>query len=171
MAFNVPEQYRVKRGPMASDVSFGNNGMFVIPSMGGSIRIHYQCQASDAAGDDVKAVLDVVAPSNGVYWEHVSISVINISHSGHTKIEPRCPTWEEMCYIKNLFWDDPEDMVIQIHPPESEYVSVHRYCLHLWRPVDKEGKPIALPRPNPSFVGDQLKKDEPKPQEDELKQS
>ena len=59
--------------------------------------------------------------SEGAGWEHVSVS-----------LPDRCPTWEEMSFIKNLFWDE-EDFVIQIHPAGSDYVDLHPYCLHLWR--------------------------------------
>lgn len=55
-------------------------------------------------------------------WEHVSVSC-----------EDRCPTWEEMQRVKELFWRDDET-VIQFHPPKSEYVNHHQYCLHLWKP-------------------------------------
>lgn len=34
--------------------------------------------------------------------------------------------------VKDLFWDT-EDTVVQFHPPHSEYISQHEYCLHLWR--------------------------------------
>lgn len=73
--------------------------------------------------------------SDGMGWEHVSVS-----------LEDRCPTWEEMCRVKRLFWDK-EDTVIQYHPPESDYVNWHPYVLHLWRPID-----IELPRPLPIMV-------------------
>lgn len=56
-------------------------------------------------------------------WEHVSVSVYN-----------RCPTWEEMCFVKRLFWDD-EETVIQFHPPASKYVNRHEFCLHLWKQI------------------------------------
>ena len=68
--------------------------------------------------------------SDGGSWEHVSVSTAN-----------RCPTWEEMCRVKNVFWDE-EDTVIQFHPPESQYVNNHPHCLHMWRPV---GKDVELP--------------------------
>lgn len=55
-------------------------------------------------------------------FEHVSISLLD-----------RCPTWEEMCEVKDLFFN-PEEAVYQIHPPESEYVNFVETCLHLWRP-------------------------------------
>jgi len=67
--------------------------------------------------------LQVIA-SDGSGWEHVSISLPN-----------RTPTWSEMSLIKNMFWDST-DLVIQIHPTESEYINNHPYCLHLWRKID-----------------------------------
>ena len=68
----------------------------------------------------------MVIAADGLGWEHVSVSR-----------RDRCPTWEEMCQIKALFWDR-EDCVVQYHPPESDYVNNHPYCLHLWREVGKE---------------------------------
>ena len=65
--------------------------------------------------------------SDGEAWEHVSVS-LDVQ---------RCPTWQEMCFVKSLFWDT-EDCVIQFHPPESEYVNNHPFCLHLWRYIDGE---------------------------------
>jgi hypothetical protein len=68
------------------------------------------------------AVLRMIG-SDGEGWEHVSVS-----------LEDRCPTWDEMCFVKDLFWL-PSECVVQYHPPESEYVNNHRFCLHLWRPT------------------------------------
>lgn len=63
----------------------------------------------------------LVQASDGAGWEHVSASFVH-----------RCPTWEEMSMIKGMFWGD-DDLVIQIHPPKSEYINNHPFCLHLWR--------------------------------------
>lgn len=63
-------------------------------------------------------------PDNGS-WEHVSISVPE---------KDRTPTWEEMCFIKNIFWNKDE-LVIQFHPPEKDYVRIHPFVLHLWKPI------------------------------------
>jgi len=63
-------------------------------------------------------------------WDHVSVSLDN-----------RCPNWPEMCLIKDLFWE-PSECVLQFHPPESDYVNTHPYCLHLWKPISAE---IELP--------------------------
>lgn len=66
-----------------------------------------------------------VWPFPGEPWDHVSVSV---------RGEKRCPTWDEMKWIKSLFFDD-EELVIQFHPPASNYVNDHDYVLHLWRPT------------------------------------
>lgn len=50
----VPEEYRTKKGMMASDESYGNNGAFEIPFE--------------------SYILDVIA-SDGENWEHVSVSL------------------------------------------------------------------------------------------------
>jgi hypothetical protein len=72
---------------------------------------------------------DVPIRYAGQAWEHVSITL-------RTGVE-RCPTWEEMCKIKAIFWDE-DDAVIQIHPKKSDYVTLHPTCLHLWRCTDRE---------------------------------
>lgn len=59
-------------------------------------------------------------------WEHVSISRLD-----------RRPTWNEMCFVKDLFWRDDET-VIQFHPKRSKYKNVMPYCLHLWRKIGGE---------------------------------
>lgn len=77
-----------------------------------------------------------VIASDAMGWEHVSVSR-----------RDRCPTWDEMCQVKTLFWDG-DDCVVQYHPPESEYVNNHPNCLHLWRPIG-----VALPMPDSILVG------------------
>jgi hypothetical protein len=70
-----------------------------------------------------------VIASHGGDWDHVSVSLSN-----------RCPNWNEMCHIKDLFFDQ-EDCVIQYHPPRSNYININPYVLHLWRP-HKESIPM-----------------------------
>ena len=105
--FHVPNQCRVRTGPMGTSEAQGNNGAFFV---------NFQ---------PAHRVLRVIA-SDGQGWEHVSVSLTD-----------RCPTWEEMCFVKKLFWDDT-DCVVQYHPPASEYVNCHPYCLHLWRQIGVE---------------------------------
>lgn len=81
-----------------------------------------------------KAPLMVIA-SFGMGWDHVSISRKN-----------RCPNWPEMCFIKDIFFEDDE-VVIQYHPKKTEYVNDHNNCLHLWKPHN-----IELPMPDVIMV-------------------
>lgn len=69
-------------------------------------------------------------------WEHVSVSC-----------RDRCPTWEEMDRVKNLFWRDDE-IVVQFHVPKAQKVNRHPYCLHLWRDVTAK-----VTIPNGALVG------------------
>jgi len=74
--------------------------------------------------------------SNGGGWEHVSVSLKS----------KKIPNWEEMCFVKDLFFGD-EECVVQYHPPKSEYVN-NVNALHLWR---KQG--YDFPRPDSILVG------------------
>lgn len=42
------------------------------------------------------------------------------------------PTWAEMCFAKQTFFE-PDECVIQYHPPQDQYVNIDRGCLHLWK--------------------------------------
>lgn len=68
----------------------------------------------------------IVSDSGG--WEHASIVPQRKSVT---------PSWDDMCFLKELIWRDDE-AVVQIHPPKSEYVNNISNCLHLWRCIDKE---------------------------------
>ncbi len=94
-----------------SDKSYGPNGHFIVSHN--------------------KVALAIIS-SNGGGWEHVSIHVIG---------KKRVPTWEEMCWVKDLFWD-VEETVVQFHPAQSNYVNLHPYVLHLWKRV---GESFSLP--------------------------
>src|SRR6516225_4312936 len=105
------EDGRVRTGEFASKPEWGAYGQFFVQGPCGE---QLTIVASGADADDTV--------SEG--WEHVSVST-----------RRRCPNWIEMCFVKDLFWSEGE-CVIQFHPPRSEYVNNHRYCLHLWRPRD-----------------------------------
>lgn len=87
-------------------------------------------------------VSDGMEEGPGEGWEHVSARV-----KGHDTKDERCPTWEEMCWIKQLFWEE-EECVFQLHPPRSEYVNNHPFVLHLWRNTK-----IDPPRPPAILIG------------------
>lgn len=77
-----------------------------------------------------------IIAATGYGWEHLSVS-----------LQKRCPTWEEMDWTKRQFFH-PHEVVIQIHPAESDHISVHPHCLHLWRPVG-----VILPLPPKAMIG------------------
>lgn len=72
----------------------------------------------------------------GAGFEHCSVSM-----------PTRCPSWEQMCSIKDAFWNDDE-VCMQLHPAKKNYVNNHPYCLHIWKPIDKE-----IPLPPTILVG------------------
>ena len=112
------EKVRVISGPLGSNPSYGRNGVFVFKLS----KVRLFCVVSDGEG-----------------WEHVSV---HAEKRGMTC----APTWSEMCFVKDMFWE-PEEMVIQYHPPKSQYKNLHPDTLHLWKPTDVE-----IPLPPREFV-------------------
>lgn len=78
-------------------------------------------------------------------WEHVSVSTAT-----------RCPTWKEMEWVREQFWRDDET-VIQFSVPRADHLSLHPYCLHMWRPIGVE-----IPRPPAITVAPEVR-DAPRP--------
>ena len=74
--------------------------------------------------------------SFGGGWEHVSVSPMK---------KHITPSWDDMCRIKDMFFNDDE-WVVQFHPAKSEYVNNMPNCLHVWRPISEK-----LPTP-PSWM-------------------
>lgn len=72
----------------------------------------------------------------GCGFEHLSVST-----------PVRTPTWEQMCFMKDIFWHDNE-VCMQLHPKKEDYVDNMPYCLHIWKPIDKE-----IPTPPSIMVG------------------
>lgn len=70
-------------------------------------------------------ILTVIA-SDKESWDHVSVSA-----------KFRTPTWDEMSFIKDLFFEESET-VVQFHPKKTEYVNIMPHCLHLWRNQTQE---------------------------------
>lgn len=88
------------------------------------------CGCFDVASPIDGSLMHVIA-STGEGWDHVSVSRTN-----------RCPNWPEMEHIKRMFFNDDE-VAMQLHVAVSDHISVHPYCLHIWRP--NEGAAIPLP--------------------------
>lgn len=124
MRDTVPEKLtysRVRSGNLGSDDSYGMNGAFLVP---GPCGLSLKIIATDGVEYDADN------------WEHVSVST-----------KHRVPNWVEMCFVKDLFWDE-EEAVMQLHPPKSDYVNHHPFCLHLWRPLNQ-----TIPLPPSILVG------------------
>ena len=122
MKQKLPEKLELARqreGPFASHHGDLHGAFFVVAPM---------------TGTHLKILSSGIDHEHG--WEHVSVSLYN-----------RIPNWKEMCFVKELFWNDDE-CVVQYHPAKSEYVNVHPNCLHLWKPID--GK---FPIPPSHLVG------------------
>lgn len=80
-------------------------------------------------------------------WQHVSVHAYRRMVAVSSPVRMRTPTWKEMSYVKRLCWD-AEDVVMQLHPRESEYINCHPHVLHLWRPINAD-----IPTPPAYFVG------------------
>ena len=136
---DVLERGRVRKGAFAS--STGDlHGAFVVRAPGTAVRYDLVILSSGEARE--RAEVDVGAPGESVLreaerWEHVSVSV---------KDKRFCPSWDEMSFVKDLFWDDTET-VVQFHPHKDVYVSKHKYTLHLWKP------PYPVPTPPMESIG------------------
>lgn len=107
-----PEQYRIPWQPHFVHVESKAGdpfGYFLVPAKY-ALKRKLMIIATDGAPD--------------TEWEHASVSLPDF---------PRlCPSWDEMCLVKDLFWDDSE-CVVQFHPPKQDYVNIHPGVLHLWR--------------------------------------
>jgi hypothetical protein len=103
------EEGRIRDGEFGSDVTYGPQGAFQIMGPKGEALVIVSSGTDREFG-----------------WEHVSVST-----------RRRTPNWDEMCFVKNLFWREDE-CVVQFHPPKSDYVNHHPYCLHLWKPIGRE---------------------------------
>lgn len=111
---------RLRGNPWGSTAADGFNGVFEAMINGLPVRM---------------------VASDGLGWQHVSVSIVDKPHF--------TPSWEMMCKVKDLFWE-PEDTVMQLHPPRSLYVNFHPGCLHMWRPVMPG---VEIPIPHPIMVG------------------
>lgn len=107
----------------------GPVGDFIVTPFGQRMLI-----VASNGSDWIEAGLELPA------WEHVSVSLAH-----------RCPTWTEMEWVREQFFE-PHETVVQFSVPRDEHIAGHtrraRYCLHLWRPIG-----IVIPRPPSSTVG------------------
>lgn len=110
-------------------------GLFRVPVSASRAAIVIVSNGRDAdAGPDEPPV---------VPWEHVSVRVVKYQRTagGKLKQTDETPSWDVMCRIKDLFFDEDET-VLQFHPPKRDYVNIHPNVLHLWKPIG-----LDVPRP------------------------
>ena|ERR1700678_3014139 len=127
MAFKVPNQYRIRTGPMGSNDSIGLCGAFEVP-----IKRTKPTQKK-------KVLVCIADDGRMTNWEHVSC----YKHDGFARY---IPSWSDMCKIVRLFWEE-EDCVVEYHPPKSESINISPFVLHLWRPIG-----IEIPKPPVELV-------------------
>jgi len=89
-----------------------------------------------SAAVTLRVIVSTAANPEAEGWDHIFVSLPN-----------RCPTWEEMEFIKRTFFL-PEEVCFQLHPAEADYINNHPYCLHIWRHAT-----MLVPLPPPNFVG------------------
>lgn len=108
----------------------------------------YRLQLSELYGDmgdkhngafriKIKDKWFIVIASNGGGWEHVSVS---------PEKSKQIPRWEEMCKIKEMFFENDET-VIQYIMAKKDNINFKENCLHLWRPTEQ-----TIPTPPKYFV-------------------
>jgi len=121
------------------------------------LPLHFKMQGQSDTADGVYQIphptindyMYLIIFSTGDGWEHLSVSmrkIVSKTRRPFKQVE-RCPTWPEMCFVKNFFWG-PEEAVVQFHPAMADYVNNHEYVLHQWKPTQ-----VALPTPEPILVG------------------
>lgn len=119
---------------MVSRIRGGPMGEFKLPDQYERFRVNTELGMGDKQNGKLlvrsRNGMFVVLFSNGMGWEHVSVSRGD-----------RPPTFAEMEQFRLLFWGT-DSTVMQLHVPRRRWVNQHPNCLHLWRPID-----IELPLP------------------------
>lgn len=112
------ETGRISTGPMQTAVG-DRHGQFVLYCPNGQ-QLNVIVSCAEIAREI--AIEDGLDPIKWA-WDHVSV---------HVAGRKTTPTWEQMCFVKNQFWDEHE-CVIQFHPRTKDYVNIHTGVLHLWK--------------------------------------
>lgn len=113
-----PEKFRYPY----QDTSYSSNpgdpfGVFFVPPQklpGNRASCSLRVIASDGSTDDEGGTTG---------WEHVSCAPVKLQ---------RCPTWDEMEMVRELFWEDTAT-VVQFSVARAQHVNIHQFVLHLWR--------------------------------------
>jgi hypothetical protein len=79
--------------------------------------------------DGLGVILSLAVELDEKLWLHVSMSRAR-----------QLPSWEDIRRVKLLFIGR-ERTAYQVLPPESRYVNIHPFCLHLWTCLDGDVTP------------------------------
>lgn len=79
--------------------------------------------------DGLRVIMSGSVAPDGKRWLHVSLSR-----------EARLPNWGDLKHVRDVFLG-PEKTAYQIIAPTSEWINMHKFCLHLWHCVDGDPLP------------------------------
>jgi len=111
------------------------HGFVLRPQHGFALRPHpgipyrYEHVAEQDKRGRMLVICTAAVEADGKRWMHVSFSRPNTM-----------PSWADASRVKRVFVG-ADRKAIQVHPPESEYVSDHPFCLHWWSCLDGDGLP------------------------------
>jgi len=115
--WNHLDKYRQQSPPFHSPPG-STFGSFSVPRNGVILNIIATDGRMDAGGE---------LPDTE--WEHVSVHAVDtVFH------KRRIPTWLEMCFVKDLFWEQDE-VVMQLHVASKDHININEHVLHLWKPT------------------------------------
>lgn len=79
--------------------------------------------------DGLVVMMSGSVAEDGKRWLHVSLSR-----------KTRLPNWGDLKHVRDVFLG-PEKTAYQIIAPRSEWINMHKFCLHLWHCVDGDPLP------------------------------
>ena len=83
----------------------------------------------DPRNSRLMVIASGMTEADGKRWVHISYSR-----------PTRMPSYDDLCLVKDRFIG-ADRRAISVHPPRSEHVSLHAWCLHLWHCIDDDGLP------------------------------
>lgn len=81
---------------------------------------------AEAHHSGMSVIWSIATEQDGRIWLHVSAARI-----------ARLPSYSDMSRIKRLFIG-PDQFAYSVWAPDSEHISIHDNCLHLWHPLTGE---------------------------------
>jgi len=121
------ERYRVTKGVLSSTSDDGVVGAFLVPTKSISFL-----DKTKRLNQDGHVIQIISHDGSETGWEHVSVTI-----NDNVTDDTSAPNWQQMKVVKYAFWENDE-VVMQLHPKEEDYVDLHKNVLHLWSPTDEK---------------------------------